>query len=169
MFIRSLMFVSALAMLTTAGLAADGQPSKSKRGGKALISCSNVVKVEVAQSGASQSTSSSSFVDVAGSSIGFIVGGSVPSCVLVDFSAQAFAPATGTLMMVRALRDGGIGSVDGEIQLAAESASFSDAHAYNFLFTGVTPGFHTVKMQYRTFFAGDTVTINDFNMVVNHR
>src|SRR5262245_41575645 len=163
--LRSLMIASALTMLSTAALAGDGQPAGDRAAGaRALTSCSKLSRIEVAQSGVSQSTGSTVPVDVVGSSIGFIVGGAVPSCVLVSFSGQAFGPANGTLMMVRAVRDGAIVSVDGEIQFVAESITFSDAHAYNFLFTGVPPGFHSVKMQYRSFFAGDTVTINDFDM-----
>jgi hypothetical protein len=87
----------------------------------------------------------------------------------VDFSAQSFAPGAGTLLFVRAVRDGAIQSVDGNIQFNAESGTLSEAHAYNFLFTNVPPGAHTVKMQIRSRINGDSVAVNNFNMTVHHK
>lgn len=170
--IASAAVAGALSMsISTPALAGPGEPAGANAGARAqtraVTSCQQPIKVKVAQSSSSQSTTSTAFVDLVGSNVSFKVGGTVNTCVLVDFSAQAFAPNLGTLLMVRALRDGSLVSVDGEIQLEADSAQFSDAHAYNFLFTNVPPGRHSVKMQFRTFFAGDNVTINDFNMRVN--
>jgi hypothetical protein len=64
---------------------------------------------------------------------------------------------------------GTITSIDGDIQFASQPQALSDAHAYNFLFTDVAPGAHSVRMQYRTGAAGAPVTINDFNMVTLHK
>jgi hypothetical protein len=52
-------------------------------------------------------------------------------------------------MRVQALLDGKP-SIEGSIQLVAESEDFSQAHAYTFLFPSVSPDLHNVKMQYRS-------------------
>lgn len=161
-----------LSVTAFAGGHSDGQTSGSRSvGAMAQTSCGkDFKKVEIAQNSTSQSTSSTAFSDVSGSTVSFNTGGSSNSCVLVNFSAQAFAPADrGQILHLQAIRDGNITSVDGSIQLAAENASFSDAHAYNFLFTDVPPGAHTIKMQYRSQVSGQDVFINDFDMLVEHK
>ena len=164
---------AALLSITTAALAAnDGQTPKSRNPHVlAQTSCGKDLKnVEIAQ-GSGLSTDSTTFTDVTGSEVSFNIGGKNDTCVLVNFSAQAFAPASGgKLMKVRALLDGGVESTDGDIQLVAESGAFSDAHAYNFLFTNVAPGAHSVKMQFeRTSSGTDKVFINQFTAVVYHK
>jgi hypothetical protein len=147
---------------------ADGQEPGQKVSGKALAQgCGNLPKTEVIVNSLSQTTSSVNFVDVEGSDTSFKIGGSVRSCVIVSFAAQAFAPGPLIFSKVRALLDGAP-SIDGEIQLAAESENFSDAHAYNFLFPSVAPGSHVFSMQYRSPNA-DEVSINDFDINIRHR
>ncbi len=168
-------FVAAIAGATLLSASAavfaapDGQASGSRSVGTlAQTSCNKAPKIEVAQSSSGQSTNSSTFVDVAGSDVSFNIGGSNNTCIIVSFSAQGFAPS-GRLMHVRALRDGSIESVDSAIQFVAESTTFSDAHAYNFVFTNVPPGAHTVKMQFRSQTSGSDVFINDFDMLTYHK
>jgi hypothetical protein len=162
----------ALATLASPASAAqraiDGQARETKASARALAQgCGNLPKTEVIVNSLSQSTSSVNLVDVEGSGISFNVGGTGNSCVIVSLGAQAFAPGIAALMRVRALLDGKP-SIDGEIQLVAESVSFSDAHAYNFLFPSVTPGNHFFSMQYRSPNA-DEVFINDFDINIRHR
>jgi hypothetical protein len=163
-----------LGSLSAVGLAAsDGQAEQeAARAGARRVqtSCAKVAKVEVAQSSVGQSTTSSAFVDVIGSTVSFNIPGSANTCVLVDFSAQGFTgSAVANVLFVQAVRDNAIVSVDGSIQFISTDQDFSDAHAYNFLFTNVPPGAHTVKMQYRSNLNGTSVAINDFNMTVNHK
>jgi hypothetical protein len=155
-----------LCSLSTVGMAGDGQAPGSKVGARAVSNCNGATKIDVAQSGVSQTTSSTAFVDVVGSSITFTT--KATKCVLVDFSGQVFSPGASGLMFVQAVLDGSA-SVDGAIQFQSESNSLSNAHAYNFIFPSVSIGTHTVKMQYRTNNAANAVTINDFDMVVNHK
>lgn len=160
-----------LLSLSVAALAGDGQPSGARRAGTQVqTSCGkDAKKLEVAQSSVGQSTTSTAFADVDGSTVSFNIGGNGNTCLLVDFSAQVFAPGAGHLMNVHAIRDDNIQSVDGRIQLVAESGAFSDAHAYNFLFTDVPPGAHTVKMQFASGTNGNEVFVNDFDMAVHHK
>jgi hypothetical protein len=147
---------------------AGGQLPEPKASTRQLIeSCGNLPKTEVIVNSLSQSTDSTSLVDVESSEVFFKVGGTKPTCVLATFAAQAFAPGPFALMRVKALLDGKQ-SVEGEIQLVAESENFADAHSYNFLFVGVNPGDHLVTMQYRSP-NNDEVFINDFNLSVRHR
>lgn len=150
------------------GPLADGQAPGAKVSTRALAQgCGNLPKTEVIVNSLSQSTSLVNLVDVEGSAISFNVGGTGSSCVIVSLGAQAFAPGTAAFMSVRTLLDG-VPSIDGEIQLAAESVSFSDTHAYNFLFPSVKPGNHFFSMQYRSPNA-DKVFINDFDINIRHR
>jgi hypothetical protein len=130
-------------------------------------SCGSLPFVEVIRNNGSQNTDSTSFVNVNGSDITFRVGGTAASCVIVSFSAEAFAPGPFALMRVKAFLDGNQSS-DGEIQLVAESNTFADAHAYNFLFPSIAPGLHTFRMQYRSV-NNHTVAINDFDLNIRHR
>jgi hypothetical protein len=151
-----------------------GEATKATNGERATrvqTSCGKLGKSEDAQSSVGVSTSSTTFVDVAGSQVSFNIGGTGNTSVIFYFSGQVFAPssAAGTgLMFVQAVRDTSIVSVDGPVQFQSESGTFSNAHAYNFLFTNVPPGAHTVKMQFRSNNSGNTVFIYRFNGVVYH-
>jgi hypothetical protein len=148
--------------------AGDGQAPGGKVSARALDqACGNLPKTDVVVNSLSQNTSSVTLVDVQGSDASFIVAGPTRSCVLVSFAAQAFAPGPFSFMRVRATLDGAP-SIEGEIQLVAESENFSSAHAYNFLFPSVAPGSHVVRMQYRSPNATE-IAINDFSLNVRHR
>ena len=76
-------------------------------------SCGQLLNTEIAQSGTGQFTTSSTiFANVVGSNVSFNVAGASPSCVIVSFSAQAFAQNRAGLF-VRALLDNNVESVDG--------------------------------------------------------
>ena len=131
-------------------------------------SCGQLPNTEVAQSGAAQFNPSSTFADVVGSSVSFNVAGANPSCVIVSFSAQAFAEHRAG-MFVRALLDKSVESVDSVILFVGDSGAFPEAHAYNFLFPSVSPGPHAVKVQYRADVTGLPVVIDDFDLNIRHR
>jgi hypothetical protein len=148
--------------------AIDGEASGGKASARALAQgCGNLPKTEVIVNSLSQDTDSVNFVDVEGSETAFDVGGSAKSCVIVSFGGQAFAPGIANFMRIRATLDG-VASIEGDIQLVAESESFSDAHAYNFLFPSVSPGRHVFGMKYRSPNNG-FVAINDFSLNIRHR
>ena len=83
--------------------------------------------IETVHSTTSQTGSSNVFTPVAGSLVNFTVGGTAESCVIVSFSAQAYAPGN-RLIWVRAVRDATV-SVDGPIAFAAEDGAFAQSHS----------------------------------------
>jgi hypothetical protein len=158
-------------MISSAAIAGDGQAGANKSA-RFLLSktCGPLPKIDILASDVNTTTTSTSFVTLAGGTRTINVGGTVSTCVVVDLSVQGFAPtaASDTLMMVRVLLDG-VPAVNGEIQMMAESDTWPDSHAYNFVFPSVAPGAHTVTLQFRTFFSGDTVHINDYSAIINHK
>ena len=128
--------------------------------------CGALAQVNTVHSTNSQSGSSSTFAPVAGSLVNFTVGTGA-SCVIVAFSAQAYAPA-GRLIWVRAILDGAA-SFDGQIAFAAEDGAFAQSHSYSFLFPSVAAGAHQVFLQYRSQVNGQTVIIDRFAVEVEHK
>ena len=136
------------------------------------VACGELPKTEVVQNIMSQAldTTSTGFFDVAGSTVSFSIGGSVKTCVLVNFSGEVAAQSnvnTG-LMLIRAVRDNAILSADGEVQFVVDTGFLADAHAYNFIFPHVPPGPHSIKMQFQRA-SGNFAVIVKFDMVVRHQ
>lgn len=101
-------------------------------------------------SGADQSTTSPSYVNVSETGISFNQGGSSPSCVIVSFSAEASAAAN-TVMTLRAVIDGVAGSctpTDTFFVFAGTTAEGLAAHAMNFICPNVSPGGHVASIQF---------------------
>src|SRR5947207_204555 len=91
---------AALFSLSTLSMAGDGQaPGASRAGGKTISNCNGASKVLVAQSTSGSSNATTTFADVAGSVVSFNT--VATKCVIVSFSAQAFAVGSGHLMNVR--------------------------------------------------------------------
>jgi hypothetical protein len=128
--------------------------------------CGALPQVNTVHSTNSQTGTSSQFAPVAGSLVNFTVGGVARSCVIVSFSAQAYAPL-GRLIWVRAMLDNSP-SVDGQIAFAAEDGAFAQTHSYSFLFPAVTPGGHQVFLQWRSQVEGEAVNIDTFAVEVHH-
>ena len=122
------------------------------------------------------STTSTSFVDIPDMTVAFTMGGSVNHCVKVGFSAMTFAadtPSANQLVMVRALLDGATVGSPSEVQFSGDDdedadGSWARSHAFNFAFKGVTPGVHTITIQFRSFFGG-SVFVHRRSMFVHHR
>src|SRR5688572_1514758 len=113
---------------------ADGEaPGPRASARQALEDCGNTPFSKFVVDALSQSTNSTAFVDVDRSFRSFTVGGNVPSCVIVRFNAQVRARGIFEFMRIQALLDGKP-SIEGSIQLVAESGDFSEAHGYTFLF-----------------------------------
>jgi hypothetical protein len=129
--------------------------------------CGALPQVNTVHSTNSQTGTSNVFAPVAGSLVNFTVAGAVNSCVIVSFSAQAYAP-NGRLIWVRALRDG-VQGFDGQIAFAAEDGNFAQTHSYSFLFPSVAPGAHQVFLEYRSQVNGQAVNIDRFAVEVQHR
>ena len=123
-------------------------------------------------------TTSTTFVAMPNMSVAFTMGGLVPSCVKVEFSAYVFASTSalapsGELMFVRARLDGVTVGSPSEVQLDGDSDEDGDgkwarSHAFNFAFTNVTPGLHTITIQWRSL-SGGTVFVHRRSMFVHYR
>ena len=131
--------------------------------------CGALPQVNTVHSTNSQTGSSNVFAPVAGSLVNFTVGPGASSCVIVTFSAQAYAP-NGRLIWVMALLDGFAGeSIDGQIAFAAEDGDFAQTHSYSFLWPSVSPGAHQIQLVYRSQVRGQAVNIDRFAVEVQHR
>src|SRR5262245_37385643 len=97
----------------------------ANQGNAAIVggNCGPLPQVNIVHSTNSQTGTSNNFAPVAGSLVNFTVGGTVRTCVIVSFSAQAYAPL-GRLIWVSAMLDGAP-SVDGQIAFAAEDGNFA--------------------------------------------
>ena len=163
---RIIFAAAVLLSLSTAAFAGQSEASGSKAVGSNLRKhCGKLSETEVAQNLTSQSTNSTSFVNVIGSGVSFVQGGTSAGCVIVSFSAQAFTPSS--IILIQALLDGVV-SDDGQVNLAFASGNFT-AYAYNFLFPAVSPGSHTLRMQYTTGSPTVAATIRAFELNIRHR
>jgi hypothetical protein len=113
------------------------------------------------------STNSTSFVNVPQTALDITVGGSVPTCVIVAFSAQTKTDPNEN-MNVRA-RIAGIGIGEPEDVTFGSGSGALEARATQFVFANVPPGSYTVHMQYRSVEAGSNVRICEPTVVVHHR
>ena len=172
-------------LLLTFGIAAfcyaipgeDGTPAIGEGGAgvqeitpEALITgkCTPTTKVNFAVADDTVSTTSTTLVDVPGMSVTFTIpAGTGRSCVRVEFSAWVFAQGS-ELMNIRALLDGTTVGAPGEVQFEGDSVNWATSRAFNFLFTGVRPGSHTITMQWLSYFGG-TVFVHGRSMFVHHK
>lgn len=173
--------LSAVSLLFAGNVfASDGQPPKSESDSitPELITtgtCAATKKTSFATNDINASTALTTFSDIPGMVVSFVIPGVAFTCFTVDYSAQAFAPGgSAGLMMVRAVLDGVVVGTPGEYQfvggISAANDVYSDSYSNQWVFTNVAPGFHTVRIQFRSFFGGvNTVHINKGMMTVQHK
>lgn len=116
-------------------------------------------------------TTSTSYVDIPEATVSFTQGGTSPSCVIVVYSAMVFAPSS-ELMFVRPILDGS-NATPGETQFSGDddengNSQWARSHAMNFVFPSVSPGAHTIVMQFHTLF-GHSVYTHQHTTLVEHR
>jgi hypothetical protein len=117
---------------------------------------------------ASNSTVSTTFIDIPATSVSFTVGGTTKTClIVVEFSAEVVAANTQQLR-IRAVLDGVTGGLPAEVVL--QQGGLASNQTAVFSFVGVSPGPHAVKMQFRAAFnGGGAVTVLKRNTLVRHR
>jgi len=129
----------------------------------------NTTKVDFAAADGAVPTASSTFVDVPDMSVTFKIPAETPrSCVRVEFSAFAYAPGT-ELMFLRAFLDGTTVGLPGEVQFESNAGTYATARAFNFLFTNVKAGTHTITMQYLNGGTAGNVYLHARDMFVHHK
>lgn len=145
-----------------------GSPS-STAVGKASTNVSNckVGKADILSSEGTQSTTSASYVSVAGMSKSVKMS---KGCMIVVVSDYPFAGVAGSLLDIRVLVDGATGSPP-EVQFSGDDDENADgkwarSHSAQFVFS-LPKGPHTVDLQWKSFF-GDTVSLHAPVMVVYH-
>jgi hypothetical protein len=109
-------------------------------------------------------SSSTTFVSVPEAVVGFVQGGNVASCVIVRFSASTYAEGPARVI-IRARLDNVTDAVPAEITFSGDDGTSANAHAYDFIFPNVTPGRHSVRIQYRSG-NGNEVAVNEHTTVV---
>jgi len=112
-------------------------------------------------------TTSTTYVAVPGMTKTVNLGGTGPSCVLVDVSGFAFAPG-GALEFVSVQIDGVTGSPI-ETQFAGDTKGvFAEAHSALFGFPSVAAGSHSVAMVFRSL-DGKSVFVHRPAMQISHK
>jgi hypothetical protein len=118
----------------------------------------------------STTTASTAFVDMAEMQDTFSQGGRAASCVVVNFTAQVFAPVDA--LFIRAVLDGAVVGSPLSVRFSGDDDEDGDnrnarSHAMNFVFPGVAPGTHTVSIQWAA--ASGTVQAVNRTLLVHHR
>jgi hypothetical protein len=112
------------------------------------------------------STASTAFVAIPETTVSFVQGGTAPGCIVVRFSGEALVCCSG--MLIRAVLDNKFLAHPRKVNFLTEAIGGISGHTFEFLFPRVTPGTHTIQMQYRSEF-GDDVFLSRYNTVVNYR
>jgi hypothetical protein len=108
-------------------------------------------------------TTSTNFVAVPATGISFVQARA--GCVIVAFSAEAYAAPAGGFVQVQALLDNE--KLCGPNAVILTSSDVSETRAMNFVCKGVAAGNHTIKMQYRATGAGSTALIGGRTITVH--
>lgn len=116
-----------------------------------------------------QSTTSTTFINVSETVLNFTQGGASPSCIVVEFSALAFAPGSNK-MSVRALLNNTTTAEPGPMIFATNdnaAGGQAQARAVNFVFPLISPGAQTLQMQFRSV-NGGAVRIGRHSTIVRY-
>jgi hypothetical protein len=143
-----------------------GRPSAHPAG--IITGACKAAKINFASNDTGSATTSTVFATIPGMSVSFTIGGGATSCIVADYSGQAYATAGG-LIQIQALLDGATAGSPGTVQLVGDDAgSFSDSYSMQFAWAGVAPGAHTVVVQWKSF-SGSSVAINRGTLNVQHK
>ena len=111
-------------------------------------------------------TTSTVFVDIPGATVRFTQHGLVTGCVVVNFTSMSWS--SDDLVFVRALMDGATPGTPNETQFSGVDGLVARSYSMDFVFPAVTPGAHTIQMQFRSG-TGLDVFIHRGVTTVNHR
>jgi hypothetical protein len=92
----------------------------------------------------------------------FVQGGTAPGCVMVHFSAEVVSGSP----VIRAVLDGTTMGQPNEVELDTHNPTNITARSFLFIFTGVAPGRHNVRIEFRGQFAGESTQVRRKNTVV---
>lgn len=83
------------------------------------------------------------FKPVSDTAMSFVQGGTAPGCVMVHFSAELSGSP-----VIRAVLDNTILGLPNEVRLDTQDADVT-ARSFLFIFTGIAPGRHNVRLEFR--------------------
>ena len=162
----ALVLTTSLVPFAQASGSRDGVASRAPHQAAATSGDCKVKKVAfVTDDATGASTTSTTYVNVPNAAVSFSQGGRTTGCIVVNFSAWAFAPGT-ALMMVRAQLDGVDMAPGGDQQFTATDGTFAVAHAFSWT-ANAAVGNHTVQIQFRSF-DGQSVFIHKHTSSVHH-
>jgi hypothetical protein len=109
-----------------------------------------------------ESTTSTTYVDLADMFLAFPQGGTVASCVLVQFSSESKTAANET-MRIEAILDGST-HCQPDDNVFASNETLRGVRAMTYVCPSVAPGTHSVKIHYRS--TGGTLVQLDYRTLV---
>lgn len=151
--------------------AAPGHAPDANTPEAAVVGSCQPVRVKFMASpmtGGEATTTLKTFVNIPEASLGIVQGGTGPTCVIVEFSALAYA-AGSDKMAVRALLNDTTTAQPGEMVIATNDNAAnrqSLARGANFVFALIEPGSHVLRMQYRSI-TGGAVKIGRHTTIVH--
>ena len=124
-------------------------------------------KTRYAAANAGGTTHSTTPVNFLENVVGFTQGGASAGCVIVRFSAMAEGD-NGYTVAVRAIMDGATTGLPAEVLFSDGGDLVSQARSFDFIFPNVSPGTHSIRIQFRSP-TGIDVSIGQHNIVVQYR
>jgi hypothetical protein len=160
--------IKVFAIAMTAGAAGVAVPVPAAATPILRVFC-DINSTAITVSKTAQTTTSTSYVDVADSGITFKQGGTKNSCVIVSLSSEASAAAN-TTMEVQAVIDKGAiicqpGPGNFFVTSNATATGLAD-RAMNYVCNGVAPGGHVAKLQFLSSNGGSVEL--DYRTVIVH-
>jgi hypothetical protein len=108
------------------------------------------------------------FVDIRNASLSLTIPGTARSCIIVTYAAQMQSAAPERLLM-RVVLDGSKVAEPGPIVMTADDGEQPlTAHGFTWVFTGVAPGTHVIKVQGSTGH-GSVVKVQQQTLIVQSR
>jgi hypothetical protein len=135
------------------GAGADAASPRIAEKCRVLVGDANVAASELGSN-----TASNIFSNITDATVNFKIKGTRNRCVLVVFSAEPFTPGN-ELVHVRALLDGAVVGNPVSVQFGSGDGVFRKVTTAQFQFKGVSPGGHTIQMQFRSQVLGVNVFI----------
>jgi hypothetical protein len=136
-------FIAASVLGGASAVAISAAPATAATAGVCTSS-----KISYKTSSETATTSTSIYVTIPEAAIIFTQGGASAGCVVVEFSGETSMGEAGT-MRIRPLLDGALSAAPNQVAGDAGHTS-TETHEFTFIFPGVAPGKHTIRMQMST-------------------
>jgi hypothetical protein len=114
------------------------------------VSCPTPMRLKaiIGENGQTTFATATTFATIPQTTVNFVQGGTVASCVAVRFSGETGAAGVG-FMEVRAVLDGVTIAPPGAVRFGVSEGT-EVARSYEFIFKQVAPGAHVLRMEFRS-------------------